>query len=107
MKKDRRDFLKKSGSVLKGGLFLYTAELIIPRIVSTSTGVEYNWEKHLYGFVVDTHLCIGCGRCVNACKKENSVPDGFNRTWVERYLITEHEEVVVDSPMGALNGFKE
>jgi len=104
---NRRDFLKKSGVVLKGGLFLYTSELLIPRIVSTAMGAEYNWEKHLYGFVVDTHVCIGCGRCVHACKKENSVPDGFYRTWVERYLITEHEEVFVDSPKGALDGFKE
>ena len=81
---NRRNFLKKSGSVLKSGLFLYMAELIIPRIVSTSTGVEYNWEKHLYGFVVDTHVCIGCGRCVNACKKEHKVPDRFYPNWVER-----------------------
>jgi tetrathionate reductase subunit B len=107
MEVDRRDFLKKSGGVFKGGLFLYAAELLIPRIIFTSTGMDYNWEKHLYGFVVDTTSCIGCGRCVKACQEENNVPDGFYRTWVERYLITEHEEVLVDSPKGALNGFSE
>lgn len=104
---NRRDFLKKGGSVLKGGLFLYTAELLIPRVVCPGTGFGYDWENHLYGFVVDTNACIGCGRCVKACKEENNVPDGFYRTWVERYRITEHEEVLVDSPKGGLDGFEE
>jgi len=107
MKENRREFLKKSGKLLKGGLLLYTAELLIPRVVCTGAGLEYDWEKHLYGFVVDTYKCIGCGRCVRACKEENNVPDGFYRTWVERYIITEHEEVLVDSPKGALDGFEE
>ena len=107
MKENRREFLKKSGKLLKGGLLLYAAELLIPRAVCTDTGIRYDWEKHLYGFVVDTYKCIGCGRCVRACKEENNVPDGFYRTWVERYIITEHEEVLVDSPKGALGGFEE
>jgi Fe-S-cluster-containing dehydrogenase component len=107
MKENRREFLKKSGKLLKGGLLLYAAELLIPRAVCTDTGIRYDWEKHLYGFVVDTYKCIGCGRCVRACKEENNVPDGFYRTWVERYMITEHEEVLVDSPKGALDGFEE
>lgn len=106
MEINRRDFLKKGGGVLKGGLFLYAAELLIPRVLCSSGGMDYHWEKHLYGFVVDTTLCIGCGKCVRSCKEENNVPDGFYRTWVERYLITEHEEVLVESPQGALDGFK-
>lgn len=104
---DRRDFLKKSGSLCTGGLLIYTAELLLPRLVRSAVGTAYEWEKHLYGFVVDTTVCIGCGRCVKACKEENSVPDGFYRTWVERYCITEQEAVLVDSPRGALDGFPE
>ena len=53
--------------------------------------------------------CIGCGRCVYACKKENNVPEEpfFFRTWVERYIITVDGEVQVDSPEGGMNGFPE
>ena len=104
---NRRDFLKTSGKLCAGGLVIYTAELLLPRLGRSARGTAYDWEKHLYGFVVDTTLCIGCGRCVKACKEENAVPDGFYRTWVERYRITEHEEVLVDSPHGALDGFTE
>ncbi len=49
-----------------------------------------------YAFVVDIDKCIGCGNCIEACALENGVPVGFNRTWVERYVITE-EGVHVDS----------
>jgi len=47
MKISRRDFLKKGSSVVKGGLFLYTAELLLPRSVLTDTGPQYDWEKLL------------------------------------------------------------
>ena len=43
---------------------------------------------HRYAFVVDVNKCIGCGKCVEACKIENDVPDGATRTWVERYVAT-------------------
>jgi Fe-S-cluster-containing dehydrogenase component len=61
---------------------------------------QYDW-----GFIVDTTRCIGCGACVRACKIENDVPDGYFRTWVERYEIDEHENVHVDSPNGSLDSF--
>jgi len=35
-----------------------------------------------YGFVIDTRSCIGCHACSTACKSENQVPLGVNRTWV-------------------------
>ncbi len=69
---------------------------------------NYDWNKHYYAFVVDTNKCIGCGRCVRACKIENEVPmlPFFFRTWVERWVWLEgHEEPNVDSPNGGFDGF--
>ena len=36
-----------------------------------------------YGFVIDQRRCIGCHACTVACKEENQVPLGVNRTWVK------------------------
>ena len=36
-----------------------------------------------YGFLVDNRKCIGCHACSTACKSENEVPLGVNRTWVK------------------------
>jgi len=36
-----------------------------------------------YGFVIDNSSCIGCHACSTACKSENQVPLGVNRTWVK------------------------
>ena len=36
-----------------------------------------------YGFVIDHRKCIGCHACTVACKTENHVPLGVNRTWVK------------------------
>jgi len=42
-----------------------------------------------YGFVIDNRKCIGCHACSTACKSENDVPLGVNRTWV-KYVETGH-----------------
>jgi Fe-S-cluster-containing dehydrogenase component/formate-dependent nitrite reductase membrane component NrfD len=36
-----------------------------------------------YGFVINNETCIGCHACSTACKSENEVPLGVNRTWVK------------------------
>lgn len=71
---------------------------------------EYDWNEHYWGYIVDTHKCIGCGRCANACKLENHVPfdEPVYRTWIERYRITREgrEEIVkIDSPNAGIDGF--
>ncbi|HEU5413951.1 MAG TPA: 4Fe-4S binding protein, partial [Candidatus Angelobacter sp.] len=69
---------------------------------------NYNTADHWWGMLVDIEKCIGCGSCVRACQKENNVPDGYYRTWIERYRITETmgvETLQVDSPDGGKNGF--
>ena len=40
-----------------------------------------------YGFVIDNRKCIGCHAWSTACKSENEVPLGVNRTWV-KYVET-------------------
>jgi Fe-S-cluster-containing dehydrogenase component/formate-dependent nitrite reductase membrane component NrfD len=44
-------------------------------------------ESQNYGFVIDNRKCIGCHACSVACKSENQVPLGVNRTWV-KYVET-------------------
>ena len=48
---------------------------------------------------VDVDKCIGCNRCVEACKAENDVPEEpfFFRTWIERYQIRANGETTVES----------
>ena len=61
---------------------------------------NYNWTQHKWAFGVDADRCIGCLRCVEACKMENSVQMDRNhtRTWVERYVYLEGEHhALVDS----------
>jgi Fe-S-cluster-containing dehydrogenase component/formate-dependent nitrite reductase membrane component NrfD len=36
-----------------------------------------------FAFVIDNRRCIGCHACTTACKAENSVPLGVQRTWVK------------------------
>ena len=61
--------------------------------------------EHKYAYIIDVSKCIGCGNCVRACKRENSVPTDYFRTWVERYVVRD-EGVYVDSPKGAIEGFE-
>ncbi len=36
-----------------------------------------------HSFAIDNRKCIGCHACSTACKSENQVPLGVNRTWVK------------------------
>lgn len=91
---DRRSFLKTllswlalSGGVV-GGLF---------RAVPSAAVENGEAAGTLWGFGVSVDKCIGCARCVVACKTENDVPKEpfFYRTWVERYMIPREGEAQV------------
>jgi Fe-S-cluster-containing dehydrogenase component len=105
----RRSFLQKIlltlGALLVPG-FLYAKDRT-ERVKSWVLGKGYRPSEHRWGMAIDINKCIGCGRCVAACKNENGVPKDpfFFRTWVERYCVKGDGEVVVDSPNGAMNSF--
>ncbi|HEX7949631.1 MAG TPA: 4Fe-4S dicluster domain-containing protein [Candidatus Limnocylindrales bacterium] len=60
-----------------------------------------------WAFGVDATVCIGCGRCVVACKLENRVPPEpeYNRTWVERHVIASDGTIFIDAPDAGIRGF--
>ena len=68
---------------------------------------NYKTTDHWWGMLLDITKCIGCGSCVRACQLENHVPDGYYRTWVERYVVRDwgFGNIGVDSPDGGKNGF--
>jgi tetrathionate reductase subunit B len=78
------------------------------RAADTSAPADtYDPSAHSWAFVIDTTTCIGCGRCVEACKLENHVPEEpeMNRTWVELHVIDQDGTVRVSSPDGGIDGF--
>jgi Fe-S-cluster-containing dehydrogenase component len=100
----RRAFLRKIGSAATcaGALAatgaLGVAQKVAAKSKAASSGgsfptANYDWSKRRWGFGVDATKCIGCLRCVEACKVENDVPRDAShfRTWVERYVYLEGE----------------
>ena len=109
----RREFLEKGARAAGGGVITLIIGEFATGLAWGQTSrpaveplLEYDWEDHLYVYLIDTRKCIGCGSCVRACYRENDVPPHYFRTWVERYRVSRTGEVSVDSPNGGLEGFE-
>jgi tetrathionate reductase subunit B len=115
---ERREFLSWLGLGLACGATAAAANAIAPSAIAATEEAAgaggppnpaipgYDWTKHRWAFGVDATKCIGCLRCVAACKKENNVlADAHHfRTWVERYVTLEGEEAArVDSQADPVN----
>jgi len=111
----RREFLSGLGSAVVCGAAAVTADAVSSTAIGATqvAGVTdkpeipgYDWSKHRWAFGVDAERCIGCLRCVVACKLENDVsldPHHF-RTWVERYVTLQGEDNArIDSQADPIN----
>jgi Fe-S-cluster-containing dehydrogenase component len=99
---DRREFIRKACAA--GPVLLVMAK---EAAAQPDQDGGYDPTEHYYGMAVDVEKCIGCGSCVDACRVENDVPQEHFRTWVERYIIQEDGEAVVESPNGGASGFSD
>jgi len=90
--RSRREALQLMGAGL-GLLFIPIGRI---RAAGDEKPSDYDWEKHYWGYAVDTTKCIGCCACMRACRAENDVPEGYFRTWIERYQIGPDGKVTVD-----------
>jgi Fe-S-cluster-containing dehydrogenase component len=102
MDTSRRDFFIIGGKLLMLASVGATFEQVIG---AEPPSDAYKAAEHWWGMIIEIDKCIGCGNCARACVKENDVPKGYFRTWVERYQIEEGKQPVVESPNGSLDGF--
>ena len=106
-KPGRRSFLGLLGAAAGTGAVAVAAEAVGSGMVAKAEAATaqpqtapkpdipgYDWNEHQWGYGVDATKCIGCLRCVEACKTENNVAHDAHhfRTWVERYVYIEGED---------------
>jgi tetrathionate reductase subunit B len=99
---NRRLFLRRLGSLL---LSLGGPLALLRKRAAAAVEGGKNGGTPFYGMGVDIDKCIGCGKCMDACKIENDVPPEpfFFRTWVERYIVQRDNSVTVTSIGTATN----
>ncbi|MFI5387739.1 MAG: 4Fe-4S dicluster domain-containing protein [Fimbriimonadales bacterium] len=110
-KVSRLQFLKQAGKtvLLVGaagagyGMWTRATKALVRR---SPEWVHPDGKTPYYSMAIDIEKCIGCGKCVEACSKENDVPKDHFRTWVERYVVKNDGTVLISSPHGAINGFE-
>jgi tetrathionate reductase subunit B len=109
MKMTRREMLIQStkGILLTGAAATAWEYVLQGR---AEAAPNYKMTEHWWAMLIDIEKCIGCGNCVRACAVENKVPEGYFRTWIERYHISDWQQETfpqVDSPNGGKDGFSD
>lgn len=100
---NRKDFIGRT--LLVGGGLLVSGSLAGLKAIVFTNDRDPDAE-HWYGMAIDLKKCIGCGRCAQACKIENDVPDHpfYFRTWIEQYTVREDGSLHIVSENGGLEG---
>ncbi len=98
----RRQFLEGAMTLALGTiqLTILNAAAGDASAASPAVGVETaaaTTQKPTYGFLIDSEKCIGSGKCLTACRIENDVPEGYSRTWLERYVHYKDGTVQVEN----------
>ncbi len=92
----RRQFLQQASTFTLGAVSLTLLPVSVADGESGGGAEGTDAQRPMYGFLVDTEKCIGSGKCLSACRVENNVPEGYQRTWVERYVHFKDGTVQVD-----------
>ncbi len=107
VKMGRREFLVKLG-VVGGAIVL--SDLASSRLLANLSGKPIA-EKSVkttylppvagadFAMAIDVGACIGCRRCLHACKLENNVPDAPSNTeWIDLFEMTDAQTLTeIDS----------
>lgn len=89
----RRDFIKGSiamGAAAALGLAYAQASSLDGLLKLVKATGEAEGKR--WGMVIDLSKCVGCRRCVKACKEENNLPDGVE--WAQVQKVGEKDEKV-------------
>ncbi len=90
---NRRDFFKKIGAL---GVFV-ALNNVAAKMRSVSTPLLNKAISNIYppavkgtnwGMMIDIGACVGCRRCLHACKLENNIPDvPSNMHWIDLFEL--------------------
>ncbi len=101
----RREFIKYAGRSMSLLLFGKYTDFSFPTASAEAASVAKVKEecadglatvadsRNNFAMVIDVGACIGCRRCMWACKKENNIPDVISPAWIEVFELPLGESV--------------